>query len=205
MPELSAPLPHLGVRGQEAIHRPLGTEIRALVEQGGVDLARRQVHETRRVQLLEHGRAFCVAEGPRRPPPRRRGSRGPEPTVVRRAGQPEGRARGGDAQPRSDLGDRRHHEDGDYRDGAGRCSTLHSRVEGHHPALLTEWGRVTVTWWTHKIRALHRERFPHGGKDRRAGRRERPSRIDRHRPPCRLLQRHPGRGEITKVAWAPVL
>jgi 4a-hydroxytetrahydrobiopterin dehydratase len=20
---------------------------------------------------------------------------------------------------------------------------------GHHPALLTEWGRVTVTWWTH--------------------------------------------------------
>ena len=24
--------------------------------------------------------------------------------------------------------------------------------EGHHPALLTEWGRVTVTWWTHKIR-----------------------------------------------------
>ena len=28
--------------------------------------------------------------------------------------------------------------------------------EGHHPAILTEWGRVTVTWWTHKIRGLHR-------------------------------------------------
>lgn len=28
--------------------------------------------------------------------------------------------------------------------------------QGHHPALLTEWGRVTVTWWTHKIRGLHR-------------------------------------------------
>ena len=27
--------------------------------------------------------------------------------------------------------------------------------QGHHPALLTEWGRVTVTWWTHKIRNLH--------------------------------------------------
>jgi len=27
--------------------------------------------------------------------------------------------------------------------------------DGHHPALLTEWGRVTVTWWTHKIRNLH--------------------------------------------------
>ena len=29
----------------------------------------------------------------------------------------------------------------------------------HHPALLTEWGRVTVTWWTHKIRGLHRNDF----------------------------------------------
>ncbi|MEJ7793493.1 MAG: 4a-hydroxytetrahydrobiopterin dehydratase [Gaiellaceae bacterium] len=28
--------------------------------------------------------------------------------------------------------------------------------EGHHPALLTEWGRTTVTWWTHKIKGLHR-------------------------------------------------
>ena len=26
----------------------------------------------------------------------------------------------------------------------------------HHPAILTEWGRVTVTWWSHKIRGLHR-------------------------------------------------
>lgn len=25
----------------------------------------------------------------------------------------------------------------------------------HHPALLTEWGKVTVTWWTHKIKGLH--------------------------------------------------
>lgn len=25
----------------------------------------------------------------------------------------------------------------------------------HHPAILTEWGRVTVTWWTHKIAGLH--------------------------------------------------
>jgi 4a-hydroxytetrahydrobiopterin dehydratase len=31
--------------------------------------------------------------------------------------------------------------------------------EGHHPALLTEWGRVTVTWWTHAIRGLHRNDF----------------------------------------------
>jgi len=29
----------------------------------------------------------------------------------------------------------------------------------HHPALLTEWGRVTVRWWTHKIEGLHRNDF----------------------------------------------
>ena len=28
--------------------------------------------------------------------------------------------------------------------------------EAHHPALLTECGRTTVTWWTHKIKRLHR-------------------------------------------------
>jgi 4a-hydroxytetrahydrobiopterin dehydratase len=31
--------------------------------------------------------------------------------------------------------------------------------QGHHPALLTEWGKVTVTWWTHKIGGLHRNDF----------------------------------------------
>jgi 4a-hydroxytetrahydrobiopterin dehydratase len=42
--------------------------------------------------------------------------------------------------------------------------------EGHHPALLTEWGRVTVTWWTHKIRGLHRNDFIMAAKtDRVAG------------------------------------
>lgn len=29
----------------------------------------------------------------------------------------------------------------------------------HHPALLTEWGQVTVTWWTHKIGGLHQNDF----------------------------------------------
>ena len=27
---------------------------------------------------------------------------------------------------------------------------------GHHPAILTEWGKVTVTWWSHKIKGLHK-------------------------------------------------
>ncbi len=34
-----------------------------------------------------------------------------------------------------------------------------AQEEGHHPALLTEWGRVTVNWWTHKIHGLHRNDF----------------------------------------------
>jgi 4a-hydroxytetrahydrobiopterin dehydratase len=32
-------------------------------------------------------------------------------------------------------------------------------AEDHHPALLTEWGWVTVTWWTHRIQGLHRNDF----------------------------------------------
>ena len=31
--------------------------------------------------------------------------------------------------------------------------------EGHHPLLVTEWGRVHVTWYTKKIRGLHRNDF----------------------------------------------
>jgi len=28
--------------------------------------------------------------------------------------------------------------------------------QGHHPLIITEWGRVTVQWWTHKIKGLHK-------------------------------------------------
>jgi 4a-hydroxytetrahydrobiopterin dehydratase len=31
--------------------------------------------------------------------------------------------------------------------------------EGHHPAILVEWGRTTVRWWTHKIEGLHYNDF----------------------------------------------
>lgn len=31
--------------------------------------------------------------------------------------------------------------------------------EGHHPDILTEWGKVTVSWWTHKIKGLHKNDF----------------------------------------------
>lgn len=31
--------------------------------------------------------------------------------------------------------------------------------EDHHPLIVTEWGRVRVQWWTHKIRGLHKNDF----------------------------------------------
>ena len=31
-----------------------------------------------------------------------------------------------------------------------------AEAAGHHPAILTEWGKVTVSWWTHKIKGLHK-------------------------------------------------
>jgi 4a-hydroxytetrahydrobiopterin dehydratase len=34
-----------------------------------------------------------------------------------------------------------------------------AEVEDHHPALLTEWGKVTVTWWTHAVGGLHSNDF----------------------------------------------
>ncbi|MGE5073406.1 MAG: 4a-hydroxytetrahydrobiopterin dehydratase [Anaerolineae bacterium] len=31
--------------------------------------------------------------------------------------------------------------------------------EDHHPLLITEWGKVTVNWWTHKVKGLHKNDF----------------------------------------------
>lgn len=31
--------------------------------------------------------------------------------------------------------------------------------EFHHPTLTLEWGKLTVTWWTHAIKGLHRNDF----------------------------------------------
>ena len=31
--------------------------------------------------------------------------------------------------------------------------------EDHHPLIVTEWGRVKVQWWTHKIKGLHQNDF----------------------------------------------
>lgn len=31
--------------------------------------------------------------------------------------------------------------------------------EFHHPSILLEWGKVTVTWWSHSIKGLHKNDF----------------------------------------------
>jgi 4a-hydroxytetrahydrobiopterin dehydratase len=31
--------------------------------------------------------------------------------------------------------------------------------QNHHPAILVEWGQVTVSWWTHVIGGLHQNDF----------------------------------------------
>ncbi|WP_372772436.1 4a-hydroxytetrahydrobiopterin dehydratase [Mangrovibacterium sp.] len=36
---------------------------------------------------------------------------------------------------------------------------LAAEHEDHHPRMITEWGKVTITWWTHKIKGLHRNDF----------------------------------------------
>lgn len=43
-------------------------------------------------------------------------------------------------------------------DFTNQVGTL-AEEEGHHPAILTEYGRATVSWWTHKIKGLHRNDF----------------------------------------------
>ncbi len=43
----------------------------------------------------------------------------------------------------------------DFTDRVGRLAEDHD----HHPTLVTEWGKVTVDWWTHKINGLHRNDF----------------------------------------------
>ncbi len=34
-----------------------------------------------------------------------------------------------------------------------------AEADGHHPLIVTEYGKVTVDWWTHKIKGLHKNDF----------------------------------------------
>ncbi|RTZ17591.1 4a-hydroxytetrahydrobiopterin dehydratase [Vibrio aquaticus] len=41
---------------------------------------------------------------------------------------------------------------------ANQVSEL-AEEEFHHPSILLEWGKVTVTWWSHSIKGLHQNDF----------------------------------------------
>lgn len=54
----------------------------------------------------------------------------------------------------------------DFEQGLGFTNAVGALAEeqDHHPAILTEWGRVTVTWWTHIIKGLHVNDFVSAAK-----------------------------------------
>jgi 4a-hydroxytetrahydrobiopterin dehydratase len=49
----------------------------------------------------------------------------------------------------------------DYAQGLNFTNELANLAEqeNHHPDILLQWGKVTVTWWTHTIAGLHRNDF----------------------------------------------
>src|SRR5450755_4958537 len=84
MRELIATFPHAAMPGfQQPVHRPHRRQVAALVQQRGVHLLRRTVHEPLRVQHLEYRLALLFAQRPgrRRPRSRRSGLWWSPPTV----------------------------------------------------------------------------------------------------------------------------
>ena len=61
-----------------------------------------------------------------------------------------------------------------------------AETEDHHPAILTEWGRVTIGWWTHVVGGLHRNDFVMAAQTDRTHRTRCP---DRFRRAVRVGQR----------------
>ncbi len=49
----------------------------------------------------------------------------------------------------------------DFNQALDFANAVGELAEGanHHPAILVEWGRTTITWWTHSIHGLHRNDF----------------------------------------------
>ncbi|MFP4376015.1 MAG: 4a-hydroxytetrahydrobiopterin dehydratase [Spirochaetales bacterium] len=52
----------------------------------------------------------------------------------------------------------------DFRDFKGALAFSQAvgeaaEQQGHHPRIVTQWGSVTVDWWTHAIGGLHNNDF----------------------------------------------
>jgi 4a-hydroxytetrahydrobiopterin dehydratase len=50
---------------------------------------------------------------------------------------------------------------------ANKIATV-AEAENHHPTIKIEWGKVTLTWWTHKIGGLHQNDFIMAAKSDKA-------------------------------------
>ena len=79
--------------GEHPIHRPLGAEVSALIEEGCVDLRGGKIHEPRLVEHGEDGGELCDTERPEGRSAVRRSALGLPPSVVGRPRHPDGRAR----------------------------------------------------------------------------------------------------------------
>lgn len=53
---------------------------------------------------------------------------------------------------------RREYQFDDYAQGLKFTNELAALAEkeDHHPDILLQWGKVTLTWWTHSINGLHK-------------------------------------------------
>ena len=49
----------------------------------------------------------------------------------------------------------------DFSSALALCNAIAALAEAadHHPRLILEWGSVSVDWWSHVIRGLHRNDF----------------------------------------------
>lgn len=50
---------------------------------------------------------------------------------------------------------------------ANRITEL-AEQENHHPSIQVEWGKATVTWWTHTLKGLHQNDFVMAARSDRA-------------------------------------
>jgi len=64
-------------------------------------------------------------------------------------------------QPEGESRLERSYKFSDFKDAIAFTNRVAEIAEeqGHHPAILTEYGKVTVTWWTHAISGLHKNDF----------------------------------------------
>src|SRR5664280_1215998 len=192
MAELVAPLADLGRRGEDAVHRPLRREVRALIEQGGVHRSRRRIEKAWGMELAEHHGSLGSRQRPRWSGTRHRGTvaRAPEVPVVGGPGHGEGGTGTPRARDRGELVD----PCGDHRPSF--CSAL-SRESSRKSAETFPWTAITFSARTRRASrrsiAARRRSFS-AASGCGAGRPRGPVRPER--APARYNRRHSTRWDL---------